>query len=107
MKLILTQKEAIRLQNIMESAERGSTEELSALVKDNKIIQFKVCPIKKEVEVTVDENYMVDFLDVYDRFVGLFVSQVKTLAHTAELFAAEANKVVAKYTEDLPGNKEE
>lgn len=38
MKLILTQKEAIRLQNIMESAERGSAEELSALVKDNKII---------------------------------------------------------------------
>lgn len=97
MKLVLTQKEAVRLQTIMENAEQGSSEQLAELVKDNKIIKFKICPLKKEIEITVDDAYMVDFLDVYSRFVGLFVSQTKALMHTVEVFSEEAQKVVAKY----------
>lgn len=98
MKITLTQKEAVRLQTIMETAENGSVEQLKALVKDNKIMQFKICPIKKEIEINISEDYMVDYLDVYSRFVGLFVSQTKALMHTAEVFGEETRKVVAKYT---------
>ena len=35
MKLVLTQKEAVRLQTIMENAEQGSSEQLAELVKEN------------------------------------------------------------------------
>lgn len=94
-----SKQEIAELQNVMENAEQGSVEELQSLVKDTNLVKFRLHPIEKSLEVIINEDYMVDFLQVYGRFVPLFVSQTKALFETIKLFNEEAETIVNKYLE--------
>ena len=97
MKITLTGKEAIAFKNILQNIESDSVDELEKLLKDNKIISYSFHPINKEIEVTINQNYMSDFLDVYDRFVSIIVDQTKALFKTAVMLSEETGKIVEKY----------
>ena len=64
---------------------------------DNKVISYSVQPRKKEIEIEVTPDYVSDFLDVYDRFIGIIVDQTKALFKTALMLSEETGKIVEKY----------
>lgn len=99
MKIVLTGRELSAIKSIMEHTESGSVNELAKGLKDNKVISYSVQPLKKEIEIEVNPDYVSDFLDVYDRFVGIIVDQTKALFKTAVMLSEETGKIVDKYVE--------
>lgn len=97
MKIVLTGRELSAIKSIMEHTESGSVNELAKGLKDNKIISYSVQPLKKEIEIEVNPDYVSDFLDVYDRFIGIIVDQTKALFKTAVMLSEETGKIVEKY----------
>lgn len=97
MKIVLTVRELSAIKSIMEHTESGSVNELAKGLKDNKIISYSVQPLKKEIEIEVNPDYVSDFLDVYDRFIGIIVDQTKALFKTALMLSEETGKIVEKY----------
>ena len=97
MKIVLTGRELSAIKSIMEHTESGSVNELAKGLKDNKIISYSVQPLKKEIEIEVNPDYASDFLDVYDRFIGIIVDQTKALFKTALMLSEETGKIVEKY----------
>lgn len=97
MKIVLTGRELSAIKSIMEHTESGSVNELAKGLKDNKVISYSVQPLKKEIEIEVNPDYVSDFLDVYDRFVGIIVDQTKALFKTAVMLSEETGKIVEKY----------
>lgn len=97
MKIVLTGRELSAIKSIMEHTENGSINELAKGLKDNKVISYSVQPLKKEIEIEVNPNYVSDFLDVYDRFIGIIVDQTKALFKTALMLSEETGKIVEKY----------
>ena len=97
MKIVLTGKELSAIKSIMEHTESGSVNELAKGLKDNKVISYSVQPLKKEIEIEVNSDYTSDFLDVYDRFIGIIVDQTKALFKTAVMLSEETGKIVEKY----------
>ena len=97
MKIVLTGRELSAIKSIMEHTESGSVNELAKGLKDNKIISYSVQPLKKEIEIEVNPDYASDFLDVYDRFIGIIVDQTKALFKTAVMLSEETGKIVEKY----------
>ena len=97
MKIVLTGKELSAIKSIMEHTESGSVNELAKGLKDNKVISYSVQPLKKEIEIEVNPDYVSDSLDVYDRFVGIIVDQTKALFKTALMLSEETGKIVEKY----------
>ena len=97
MKIVLTGRELSAIKSIMEHTESGSVNELAKGLKDNKVISYSVQPLKKETEIEVNPDYVSDFLDVYDRFVGIIVDQTKALFKTALMLSEETGKIVEKY----------
>lgn len=97
MKIVLTGRELSAIKSIMEHTESGSVNELAKELKDNKVISYSVQPLKKEIEIEVNPDYVSDFLDVYDRFIGIIVGQTKALFKTAVMLSEETGKIVEKY----------
>lgn len=97
MKIVLTGRELSAIKSIMEHTESGSVNELAKGLKDNKVISYSVQPLKKEIEIEVNPDYVSDFLDVYDRFIGIIVDQTKALFKTALMLSEETGKIVEKY----------
>lgn len=97
MKIVLTGRELSAIKSIMEHTENGSVNELAKELKDNKVISYSVQPLKKEIEIEVNPDYVSDFLDVYDRFIGIIVDQTKALFKTAVMLSEETGKIVEKY----------
>lgn len=97
MKIVLTGRELSAIKSIMEHTESGSVNELAKGLKDNKVISYSVQPLKKEIEIEVNPDYVSDFLNVYDRFIGIIVDQTKALFKTAVMLSEETGKIVEKY----------
>jgi hypothetical protein len=95
----LTKQEVASLINIMDKVDGNGSNELKEMLKDNKIVTYNV-KITGDVEVIVDSRYMLDFLSVYEKFIGLFVNQAKALYETTCLFQKEAEQVINKYIKE-------
>jgi hypothetical protein len=95
----LTKQEVASLINIMDKVDGNGSNELKEMLKDNKIVTYSV-KITGDVEVIVDSRYMLDFLNVYEKFIGLFVNQAKALYETTCLFQKEAEQVINKYIKE-------
>ena len=95
-----SKEEARELQNIMESVDPGSSVLCKTMFDSNRVISIRTAIIDESVEVIINEDYCVEFFQVYTKFIGLMFSQAKALFATMELFALEVQNVVDKYTED-------
>lgn len=96
MKIILTKKETKSLLNIMESVESGSVTDIKKSFKDNSKISYHILS-DKCIELDVNPDYVEDFLKLYEKFIPIFVPQVKALYSTALLFENEVSTIIAKY----------
>lgn len=96
MKIIISNTEFTCLQRTLESIDSGLKEFLAGL-KDTHAISYKLHPTTKEVEVIVEEEYIKDACDVYQKYLGIIVSNLKSVIMTCELFTQEANAVDQKY----------
>lgn len=99
----LSKEEIKEFQNVMESAEPGSVDLFKLTIKDTKLVKFHLLIASGSVEIVINKDYTVEFLQTYARYVGLFVSQTRALFETLRLFNEEATKVINKYIdEDKP-----
>ena len=96
MKICITKKEVKSLLNVMDKIEDGASVEFKKALKDTKAVKFHV-NLTGDVEVNVNEDYMEDFLDLYGKYIGLLVPQVKALYETVKMFQEEAEDVIHKY----------
>ena len=96
MKICITKKEVKSLLNIMDKVEDGASVEFTKALKDTKAVKFHV-NLTGDVEVNVNEDYMEDFLDLYGKYIGLLVPQVKALYETVKMFQKETEDVIQKY----------
>lgn len=97
MKIIISNTEFTRLQITLESINSGMCKEFLAGLKDTHAISYKLHPTTKEVEVIIEEEYIKDACDVYQKYLGIIFSNLKSIIMTCELFAQEANAVDQKY----------
>lgn len=97
MRVIISNTEFTCLQRTLESIDSGMCKEFLARLKDTHAISYKLHPTAKEVEVIVKEEYIKDACDVYQKYLGIIVSNLKSVIMTCELFAQEANAVDQKY----------
>lgn len=97
MKIIISNTEFTHLQRTLESIDTGICNEFLASLKDTNAISYKLHPTTKEVEIIVKEEYIKDACDVYQKYLGIIFSNIKSVIMTCELFAQEANVVDQKY----------
>lgn len=97
MRVIISNTEFTCLQRTLESIDSGMCKEFLAGLKDTHAISYKLHPTTKEVEIIVKEEYIKDACDVYQKYLGIIVSNLKSVIMTCELFAQEANAVDQKY----------
>lgn len=97
MRIIISNTEFTRLQRTLETIDSGMCNKLLSGLKDTHAISYKLHPITKEVEVIVEEEYIKDACDVYQKYLGIIVSNLKSVIMTCELFTQEANAVDQKY----------
>lgn len=96
MKICITKKEVKNLLNVMDKVEDGASVEFKKALKDTKAVKFHI-NLTGDVEVNVNEDYMEEFLDLYGKYVGLLIPQVKVLYETVKMFQKEAEDVIHKY----------
>ena len=96
MKICITKKEVKSLLNIMDKVENGASVEFKKALKDTKAVKVHIS-LTGDVEVNVNEDYMEDFLDLYGKYIGLLIPQIKALYETAKTFQEEAEDVIHKY----------
>ena len=53
--------------------------------------------IKFADSLKVNEDYIEDFLDLYGKYIGLLIPQIKALYETVKIFQEEAEDVIQKY----------
>lgn len=104
MKITLTFKEIEQLKNIMESIEKDSSKELIGSLKNNKLITCNVDLFNQKTTINVSEEYTVDFLAVYGKYVKILACQVKGIIDTVKTFSQETDKVVEKYAGEKKGS---
>ena len=97
MRVIISNTEFRRLQRTLESVDSGICNEFLNGLKQTNAISYKLHPTTKEVEVIVEEEYIKDACDVYQKYLGIIFSNLKSIIMTCELFAQEANAVDQKY----------
>ena len=98
MKISLSYKEARALKDIMEAVEEGSVEDLTESLKNNKLIKVNCDVLASAIVVEVDEEYSVEFLEVYGKYLDVLISQAKTMYKTMILLTEEAERVIVKHT---------
>ena len=98
MKIVLTFNEVEQMKKIMETVEAGSSKELIKSLQNNKIISCDVNIRKQRVYVTINENYMTEFLNVYGKYVGILMVQMKSITATTKSFIYDIDKVADKYS---------
>ena len=100
MKIVVSLKELNEFEKIMESVEEGSSEELVNSFKGNKLVTFY--PINasagKQIAIKINENYMIDYLKTYGRFVKILLTQARSIVITIRQLQEATNEVVRKYT---------
>lgn len=97
MKVTMSLKEANNFKKIMESTEEGSVKDLKESLKDTNLITFDIDFINQKVTVTVDNKYMEEYLDVFCKYIDMFVGQARLLYGTVRMFQSEVEEVVNKY----------
>lgn len=97
MLISLSCKEASVLVDIANSVESNGSNELKEIFKDNKVIKYEIA-FDGTVSINVNPEYMVEFLTVYQKYIGLFVDQAKALYRTVCMFQEEAECIIEKYT---------
>lgn len=96
MKICIAKKEVKSLLNVMDKVEDGASVEFKKALKDTKSIKFHI-NLTGDVEVEVSEDYMEEFLDLYGKYIGLLIPQVKALYETVKMFQEEAEDIIQKY----------
>lgn len=104
MKITLTFKELEQLKGIMESIEEGSSKEFIDSLKNNKLITCNVDLFNQKITININEEYIVDFLAVYGKYVKILAYQVKEVIDTVKVFSQETAKVVEKYAGEKKGS---
>jgi len=107
MKISLNCKEVLALNNIMESVEKDSVKELSESLKRNNLIKVSLDIPTSTLNVDIDEEYSVEFLEVYGKYLDVLISQAKTMYKTMVLLTEETEKVVVKHMAKNAKNAEE
>lgn len=102
-----SKKEVAELKNIMETAEPGSLVSYKELLKDSNLMKFRIVPMDGSLEVIINEDYSVEYLQTYGRYVGLLSSQAKALIETVRLLTMETDYVTSKYTKSEPEKDED
>ena len=97
MKIIISNTEFTQLQRTLESIDSGACNEFLNGLKQTNAISYKLHPTTKEVEVVVKEEYIKDACDVYQKYLGIICSNIKSVIMTCELFAQESNAIDQKY----------
>lgn len=97
MRVIISNTEFTRLQRTLESIDTGLCNEFLASIKNTNAISYKLHPTTKEFEVIVEEEYIKDACDVYQKYLGIIFSNIKSIIMTCEAFGQEANAVGQKY----------
>lgn len=96
MKIQVTKKETKSLLAIMDKVEDGASVEFKKALKDTKAVQWHV-DITGDVSIEINEDYMTEFLDLYGKYIGILVPQIKALYETARMFQKDAEAVIQKY----------
>lgn len=96
MKIQITKKEAKSLLGIMDKVEDGASVEFRKALKDTKAIKWNI-GLTRDIDIEISEDYMTEFLDLYGKYIGLLVPQIKALYETVKMFQKDAETVVQKY----------
>lgn len=97
MKIILSFEEVKRFKETIDSVEVGLSEQVINSLKKNKIITCNVDIFNQRVTIIVNEGYMVEFLDAYNRLIMIFSIKVKSFMKTVETFQEETQGIIQKY----------
>lgn len=100
MKVILSFNEARAFKKVMESIQKGSTNDLIDSLKNNKLVTVNVDVTKQDIIVNVKEEYMIDFLAVYNKYITILITYSKEIFKTLEYFTQDTVAVVEKYTKE-------
>ena len=95
MKIILSNSEIISLSNVMDTIQEGATEELTKVISESKLIDVVV--ENEYTTISIDKDYTEEFFSVYEKYIALFVNQIKAFFESVNLFANEIDSVVCKH----------
>lgn len=100
MKVVLSFDEVKALKKIANAVEETSAETLLNSLKNNKLITCNVDMFNQKVTVTVNKDYVAEYLEVYGKYINLFVKQTQSIIKLTEMLAVETEGVVNKYTRE-------
>lgn len=97
MKILISATEFTALQRTIESIDTSACNEFLASLKNTNAIMYKLHPTTKEIEVVISEEYIKDACSVYQKYLGIIFSNIKSVIMTFEIFTQEANAIDQKY----------
>jgi len=111
MKITLSLKEAESLKKVLTSFAESTGENPDDVIRSftNELLEygFITCvplPVGS-VTIEVDSKYIVEFMDLYDSFVAIFVKQSITLVNSVLEFQKQSEELVLKYQQMKVGEK--
>lgn len=102
MQIKLSKKELKHLIIVMDSVEHNSSDNILKSLDNNKLISYCM-HIDGSIDITIEQKYVEEFLELNSRYINLFASQGKALMHSVNLFKEEVEQINKKYIK--PENK--
>ena len=104
MKITLSLRETMRLKAIMGAIDENSVKELTKGLEESNLAKVNYDILAGNVTVEIDEEYVSEYLEVYEKYIDILVQQAKVLFKTSIMLQSETGKVVEKYVEKNTSN---
>lgn len=98
MKIILTSQEYANIRNIMEAVEAGSVNQIGEAIKVNPLVSV----VRREdfsYEMTVDHEYMAEYLAAASESMTIIVPMVKSIAGIGKVMFQKFQEIVEYHIE--------
>ena len=95
MKIIITNEEFIDIKKTLKSIDTDIYNALLDSLKNTSAISYNLHP--KEIEIEINKKYVKDTCNVYYKYFGIIISNIKSIIKIIKLFIFDVNTIDKKY----------
>ena len=96
MKIIITNEEFIDIKKTLKSIDTDIYNALLDSLKNTSAISYNLHPTK-EIEIEINKRYVKDTCNVYYKYFGIIISNIKSIIKIIKLFIFDVNTIDKKY----------
>ena len=95
--ITISRNEAMKIKKVLNDMQPGTVKALAKDVKNTNAISYRLTPEEHNIEITINEAYVSDACDLYSKYLGLILTNIKSAIQLFELLNNEADIIAQKY----------